>query len=66
MKFKLKKEIVIPKGTIFEKFPRGTVRTFYEDNISYIFCLTNDSSGEIIYGLEPLDKDLKNWFGEEE
>lgn len=61
MKLKLKKEIVFRAGTVFECID-GEKREYGEGNYSLLFGLTNNTSGEIIYGIDEMDKDISEWF----
>jgi hypothetical protein len=65
MKYRLRKDIVISKGTIFECIDEE-VREYYEDNYSTIIGLTKDSSGEFIYCIDKDDSDLSEYFEEVE
>lgn len=60
----LKKDIIIPKGTIFECID-GRSSEYVSGNYSYLFGLTKDSTGELICGIDDLDKNLDEWFGDE-
>lgn len=46
MKLKLKKDIVIPKGTVFENISGMTTHYAY-DNYEYILALDNDTCAAI-------------------
>jgi hypothetical protein len=61
--YKLKKDIVIPAGTIFtERFgKREYGKGCYE---SSPFGLTKDTSGDVFYGIEEYDPDSQEWFEE--
>jgi hypothetical protein len=66
MKLRLKKDIVIKAGAIFESVDNET-RKYYHDNYGHIFGLTKDTSGEIIYGIYGtvngvLGKQSSKWF----
>jgi hypothetical protein len=63
MNYRLKKDIVVKAGTIFEPI-LGQVTKYVYSNYSHLFGLTNDSSGEIIYGIDPGDKEINDWFEE--
>lgn len=58
---RLKKDIVIKAGTIFDCID-GRVSKYYNDNYSKLFGLTDDTYGEIIYSLDKDDKVLDEWF----
>lgn len=60
-KIKLLKDIVIPAGTVFENCD-GHTRRFVSGNFDTVIGLSKDSSGSLIYGFEPLDEELKEWF----
>ncbi|MDD4906314.1 MAG: hypothetical protein PHD39_09185 [Methylobacter tundripaludum] len=62
-KFILKKDIVIPVGTVFtERFgKREYGENCYE---SEAFGLTKDTSGDVFYGIEPGDPEMSEWFEE--
>lgn len=57
---RLKKEIVIPAGTIFKE--KVGVTTYYKHNYVTLIGLTKDSSGDLIYGIDPDDIVLDEWF----
>jgi len=63
MKMKLKKDIVIPAGTVFENCDGCSVR-YGEENYETIIGLTKDSYGTLVYCMEPMDKKLPEWFEE--
>jgi len=58
----LRKEIVIPAGTVFHECE--SLRSDYHsgDNFETIVGLTKDSSGNFVYCVDPLDKELDDWF----
>ncbi len=61
--YRLKKDIVIPVGTIFTE--RHGERKFGEGCYeSPAFGLTKDTSGDVFYGIEPNDPEMKEWFEE--
>lgn len=62
-RFRLKRNLVIPKGTIF-KCIEGMTTEYLSNMYSHVFGLTEDSSGELIYGIDPLDMELNEWFEE--
>jgi len=51
MKLKLKKDIIIPKGTIFENIDNSSSEFIY-DNYDYILALDNDTCARIIVSSE--------------
>ena len=59
MKYRLKKHIVIPKGTVFDTAPAVTERVLSEEpfdgHIEAIVGLTRDTAGSFTYGLDPMD-----------
>jgi len=58
---KLKKDIVIPAGTVFqccENMVLEAVRDTYTTSIG----LTKDSDGEFVYSIDPDDPALDDWF----
>lgn len=61
---KLLKEIVIPAGTIFYEIPAGFKAEYGTRNFCLVLGLTKDSSGTLIYGVDPGDTALDEWFGE--
>lgn len=60
-KVMLKKDIVIPAGTVFESC-YGEQRLYLGNNYSHIIGLTKDTSGEIVYGIDPDDVGVAEWF----
>lgn len=60
----LKKDIIIPAGTVFQQAPTHTDR-IGEGHISHVIGLTKDSSGELTYCLDPGDPAIEDWFGDE-
>jgi len=58
---RLKKDIVVPKGTIFQNYDGTTVK-FKKDNYECGVGITKDSAGMLVYGIDPHDKDLEGWF----
>jgi len=63
-RYKLKKDIVIKAGTVFESID-GHTHTFVEDCYSALFGLGKDSTGEIVYkGIDDDDKMRNEWFEE--
>jgi hypothetical protein len=62
--FKLKKDIVIKAGTIFNCID-GSTHNYAEDNYSVLFDLGKDSCGEVVYsGINDDDKMREEWFEE--
>ena len=60
-KIKLKKDIIIPAGTVFLDVT-GLVVEHGRDNYEHTLGLTKDSSGSLIYGLDYADPALGEWF----
>jgi hypothetical protein len=56
----LKKDIIIPAGTIFSEAPERL--ELARGHIDLIIGLTNDSHGHLIYDLDPLDDGLAEWW----
>jgi len=63
MKKVLLQDIVIPAGTVFDTAPDKTTRA--EGHFSHVIGLTNDTSGDLTYYIDPDDPEMKEWFGEE-
>lgn len=61
MKLKLKKDIVIKKGTVLENCDTTSVR-YINNNYMCSIGLSKDSSGRLVYGYEPEDETLNEWF----
>lgn len=60
MKKRLKKDIVIPAGSIFDEAP---LRIEYNEGCySHVVGLTPNSHGDIVYCIDEADKDLSEWF----
>jgi hypothetical protein len=58
----LKKDIVIPAGTVLNKAPYKTVRT--SDHYDCIVGLSGDTSGVFTYDIDPsCEGQLEEWFG---
>ncbi len=57
----LRKEIVIPAGTVFRDCECDEVWHGY-DNFETTVGLTKNSSGDFVYCIDPLDKELDEWF----
>ncbi len=57
----LKKDIVIPAGTKFQRAPYKTKR---HGNVHWdcVIGLSPNSSGDFCYCVEPDDEELKEWF----
>lgn len=60
MKVRLKQDILIPAGTIFDEAPRRIEMT--RGHVEYIMGLTKDSSGTLLYFIDPDDPALREWF----
>ena len=63
MQAKLKQDIVIPKGTMFENIDGSKIR-YVKDNYQAIIGVTKDSSGHLVYGVDPDDAELMEGFFE--
>lgn len=59
---RLKKDIVIKAGTVFDRAPAITKRG--SNAFECIIGLTKNSAGSFVYYMEPSDSDLKEWFEE--
>lgn len=57
----LKKDLVIPKGTVLRNID-GMTSSFTNGNYETIFGLTADSFGRLIYSIDDDDADLDEWF----
>jgi len=62
-KVRLKKDIVIPAGTILEAVGGSSVK-YGEGNYECTVGLTKDSAGYFVYGLDPAGPELWDWFEE--
>ena len=60
MKVRLKRDILIPAGTIFDDAPRRVYLA--PGHVEHILGLTNDSAGSLTYFLDPDDAALAEWF----
>ncbi len=60
-KIVLQKDLVIPAGTVFECCD-GVTQRYSSGNFEAVIGLSKDSSGSLIYGFEPGDKALTEWF----
>ena len=60
MKVRLKRDIIIPAGTIFDDAPRRI--DMAPGHVQHIIGLTDDSSGSLIYYFDPRDPCLGEWF----
>jgi len=58
---RLKKDIVIPAGTVFENVVGMNVE-YGNGNYECTIGLTKDSAGSLVYGIGPGDKLLDEWF----
>jgi hypothetical protein len=61
--YRLTKDIVLKAGTVFKNINGRTTR-FGNSNFSTLMGLTKDSCGEFIYGIDPNDTELHEWFEE--
>ena len=60
MKVRLKQDILIPAGTIFDEAPRRIEMA--SGHVEFILGLTKDSSGKLLYFIDPNDPALREWF----
>lgn len=63
MKWRLKQDIVIKAGTIFDSAPTET-RRVGDGHAETIIGLTKNSYGSLVYSIEDKEE-LKDWFEEE-
>lgn len=63
-KLVLKKDIVIPAGTVMSPVPPGSTTTHGDDCYEYTIGLTDDSSGSFYYYMDDPDRELDEWFEE--
>lgn len=64
LKKRLKKDLIIPKGTVFTTAPIKTVRT-EEGHFETTFGLSKNSVGSIVYSIDPScpdEDELSEWF----
>ena len=62
MKFKLKKDIVIPVGTVFSNID-GQSRKYLSGNYSTSIGLTKNTCGEIVYDItDEFPEEQNEWF----
>ena len=61
--YRLKEDIVIPKGTVFSDV-NGTTSKYVRSMYQCTFGLTKDTSGNIIYGIDLGDKEILNYWEE--
>ncbi len=67
MRYRLKKDVVIPAGAVFNTAPWKTERSISEEPfggaIDTIIGLTKDTSGTFTYALDPMDREaLEEYF----
>jgi len=60
----LKKEIVIPAGSVFTRITPGDITQYGSDNYVYTVGLTKDSCGDFVYCVDRDDDELSEWFEE--
>lgn len=60
VRVKLKKDILIPAGTILDDAPRTLAMC--RGHVEAIIGLTDDSSGTMLYFVDPDDPALDEWF----
>ena len=64
-KMRLKKDIVIPAGTMFSGIPKNSNTKYHEDNYETSIGLTRNSFGTLVYCVDRDDAELlKDWFVE--
>lgn len=63
MKKILKKDLVIPAGTIFDEAPTKTERVG-DGHIQAVIGITKDSCGYVEYFVGEDEEALKEWFGD--
>jgi len=61
LKKRLLKDIVIPAGTVFDEAPMR-IEHFESGHYHCTVGLTNDTSGDFTYHIDPLDSDIDEWF----
>ncbi len=59
----LLKDIVIPKGTVFDRAPSGTQR-FGKDHFSTVVGLSKNTSGEFEYCIDDDKEVMKEYFAD--
>jgi hypothetical protein len=64
MSMNLKKDIVIPAGTIFESAPEK--REYWSRHAEYIFDIGPDNCGTVTVPVEPNDPYFSEWFESED
>lgn len=62
MRKKLKKDIVIPAGTIFNRIPKGSKSQYGKDFFEKSIGLTKDTCGDLRYCVDSDDPSLNEWF----
>lgn len=63
MKKILLQDIIIKAGTVFTEAPNESFRC--KGHFNHVIGLSNDTSGDLTYYIDPDDPELKEWFGEE-
>ena len=64
-RFILKKDIVIPAGTEFSPAPKKTVRFHNDYHVEAVIGMTDNTSGEVGYFVDPdYMEELAEWFEE--
>ena len=64
-KYVLKKDVIFPKGTVFENID-GSQRDFVLGNYESLIRLTDDTFGQFVYNIDEDDQNTKEWFEEVE
>ena len=60
MKVRLKRDILIPAGTIMDDAPRSV--EMCRGHVEHILGFTKDTSGKLLYFIDPDDAALSEWF----
>lgn len=61
MKLRLKKQIVIPAGTIFDDSVPESI-SFGDDTFEHVIGFGKNASGSLFVGAEPHDAEFQEWF----
>lgn len=64
MKLRLKQDLVIPAGTIFDEDGVPGSIHFGSDNVAHTVGFGRNASGTIYVGAEPQDAEFLEWFEE--
>ena len=63
-KLSIKKDIVIPAGTVLDCIPPGSETIYGDDIYECTVGLADDSSGDFVYCIDSKDNKLGEWFEE--